>query len=48
MAFIVRQPGSYLNEEQVMDFVAKQVFVVPSMLSHCVNPEKYNFKLTLL
>jgi len=25
MAFVVRQPGSMLNEKQVMDFVAKQV-----------------------
>jgi 4-coumarate--CoA ligase len=25
MAFIVRKPGSNLTEQQVMDFVAKQV-----------------------
>ena len=26
MAFVVRQPGSKIYKEQVMDFVAKQVF----------------------
>lgn len=27
MAFVVRQPGSNLSEWQVMDYVAKQVYV---------------------
>lgn len=48
MAFIVRKPGSSLGEQQVVDFVAKQVFVIPSKLSHHVITEKYKFKLILL
>jgi len=28
MAFIVRKPGSNLNEAQIIDFVAKQVMLI--------------------
>ncbi|RWW52057.1 hypothetical protein BHE74_00041549, partial [Ensete ventricosum] len=28
MAFVVRQPGSMLSDEEVMDFVGKQVLIL--------------------